>query len=160
MPSEVEYGAKKGNSKTTNWTFKQKFSPKTSQESFSEAERPGSEAERSGEDNGVEIMRDANGNKLHPDRVDLMPKFTQGRFESSFKTGIDDQGNQITGTFEIGIVDKDGNEKAFGKITGTEGAFEFDYKLEEGENIYFKSDTENSTSTHSVTDSHDENSVE
>ncbi|MCX6272779.1 MAG: hypothetical protein NTU44_16495 [Bacteroidetes bacterium] len=62
-----------------------------------------------------------------------------------FEPGKDENGNYKTGTYEIGIIDRVGNEiKMISRTTNEPGSISTDFNLKNGEMIYTKEPTGNS----------------
>ena len=78
----------------------------------------------------------------NPDHVEYVPSHNEGTASYSYdvKDGKDDKGNPATGSFEIGVIDKDGKVIQSTNIDGATGSGELklDYKLNPGEKIYTK----------------------
>jgi len=69
--------------------------------------------------------------------VEFKPKKKEGVMVVEFDPGVDEDGNPVEKTIEIGTMDKDGNKTPLNTTTSDQPSkLESDYKLKKGETLY------------------------
>jgi len=70
-------------------------------------------------------------------RLDLVPRFGAGELTIDFDPGTDDDGQGVERTYQLGKVDKDGNETIISQTTTDKpGKISTDFELKPGEVIF------------------------
>ena len=89
--------------------------------------------------NPLELMPHPSGNMTENNQEIAKPKFNKGNLSVDFIPAIDDKGNNISGTLEIGIIGKDGTINVLQKIeSDSKTTIKADFDLKPGETISIK----------------------